>query len=272
MSCIKNKTGKKLSGNSLAGWWKCSVAAFLVAVVLLFSSAAHAVVIPTYFGWNYVLDAPPLPIVFPNEPAPAVAVLNQITYTGAGGNLVVSMPNFPEVFGMPDAPGFAGPPTFTTGGDGESTRTIGVKILIDWVPAGVAAPYLPAPVAFPTIGISSFAISAGGVGFGLYSGFPFAPNNAGGGTPDYVVGLITAGPDTELVSFLAAPRGDLYPPVNAPGNPSLVAMNTLLGRTDAFTVVFAASVVPEPSSIALATVGFVGLVAWGWRRRRKSLR
>jgi hypothetical protein len=30
-------------------------------------------------------------------------------------------------------------------------------------------------------------------------------------------------------------------------------------------------VVPEPSTLALAAFGFAGLVAWGWRRRKRSL-
>jgi PEP-CTERM motif len=237
----------------------------VAAISILVPLQARAVIIPAYFGWNYALDAPG----GGDPPAPPVAELTSITYTGgAGAGLVMPMPAFPTFVGMPDGPGFGGPPVFGTGGDGESTRSVGSKLPIDWVPAGAPAPYLPAPVPFPTIGISSFTVSAGGAPFGAYAGFPVV-NNVGGPTPDYVVGLIPVGPDTELMSFLLGPQGDIYSAIPAPGNPTLPAANTFPLRTDVFTVTFAAAV-PEPATIVLAAIAVLPLLVLARRRRRPA--
>jgi hypothetical protein len=197
--------------------------------------------------------------------------LTSFTYTGgAGGGLLMNIPAFPGFSGLPDGIGLANAPTFTTvaGGDGETTRNnpnpAGQLLDIDWVPANTPAPFLAAPVPFPTIGITSFTTSAGGMPWGNYINFPPNP----GGTPEYVVGLIQnaaipLAPNEELNSLLAAPQGDIYGIANGtPGNPTLSAINTL-APGDQITVIFAAA--PEPASLALLAPGALFLA---WRRRR----
>lgn len=233
----------------------------LAPLALVVANPAKAVVIPAYFGWNYVVDSL-------GAGAPPVMELTGFTYTGgAGAGLVMAIPAFPAATGMPDGVGLAAIPTFTTaaGGDGETTRTIGAMLGIDWVPAGVAAPYLLAPVPFPTIGISSFTVSLpGGAPFGNYVGFP--PNAAG--TPDYIVGLIPAGANSELLSFLGIPQGDVYgPAAGIPGNPTLGALNAL-APGDLLTVIFAAATIPEPGALGVTGFALLGLAVVAMKRRR----
>ena len=207
--------------------------------------------------------------------APPVMELTSFTYVGgAGPGLVMNIPAFPGRTGMPDGIGLANVPTFTTvgGGDGETTRNNplpnGSLLSIDWVPANTAAPYLVAPVPFPTIGITSFTtVLPGGAPFGNYSGFPNNP----AGTPDYIVGLIEnaavpLNPDEELFSTLAAPQGDIYGVANGTlGNPTLGATNALGGH-DLATVIFAAA--PEPATLTL----LIAPAAFLLIRRRVSSR
>jgi hypothetical protein len=47
----------------------------------------------------------------------------------------------------------------------------------------------------------------------------------------------------------------------------MITSNAADGRAN---LVFAEGTVPEPSSVVLAATGFVGLLAWGWRRRKRS--
>ena len=44
--------------------------------------------------------------------------------------------------------------------------------------------------------------------------------------------------------------------------------NGLVPSNGGFSIGFRVAMVPEPSSLMLAAFGFIGLAAWGWRRRR----
>jgi hypothetical protein len=223
------------------------------------AAPAGAKTIPAYFGWNYVLDVfPPSGLPAAGVGPPAAMDLTSFTYDGAAGpGELMNVPAFPGYTGLPDGSGLVYVPTYTTavGGDGETTRNNPLAdrrlLPIDWVPANTPAPYLLAPVPYPTIGISSFTTNAGGVPFGNYAGFPNDP----AGLPDYIVGLIQGAatpllPNEELFSTLPIYQGDLYGAVNGTfGNPTLSATNLLLPH-DQITVIFAAAI-PEPSSLAV---------------------
>jgi hypothetical protein len=239
--------------------WPSFLVALLSVGVAGVSSQAGAVQIPAFFGWNYVEGQA---LATELAPPPAVMDLTSFTYTGgAGAGLVMGLPAFNGFAGMPDRTGLVFAPTFTTapGGDGETTRTPGVLLNIDWVAANTNAAYLPAGgVPFPTIGITSFSTTFGNYGFGS----------------PYVVGLIENAnpplvPNQELVSNLQAPRGDIYFNLagDPNGNPIMAAVNAI-GPYDA-KVIFAAAV-PEPAEFALLSAG-LAVVVWaaGIRRRRE---
>ena len=118
---------------------------------------------------------------------------------------------------------------------------------------------------YPSIGISSIVTTLpGGAPFKAYTGFPV---NAGGST-QYVVGLIPAGPNTELFSVLPADQGDIYNiAAGAPGNPTLAATD-IGGSGTIITVTFGAASVPIPASLWLVTTGLLGLV--GVAKKRKA--
>jgi hypothetical protein len=54
------------------------------------------------------------------------------------------------------------------------------------------------------------------------------------------------------------------------GNGELYAMVTNTPPNGTGGIVYKFVPVPEPSSVALLCAGAIGLIAWGWRRRRRS--
>jgi hypothetical protein len=222
------------------------------------STTAKAVVIPAYFGMNFVSDSAGVPEV----------QLIDITYVGGGGpGIITAMPAFPGPTpggnpgtGLPDGTGLVFAPTYTTvpSGDGETTATIGALVPIDWDLA---------PFPFPSIAITDITVDAPFVG-GIWT--------AAFATP-YIVGLIPAGPDTELLSFLAAPQGDIYDGfAGVVGNPVALATATSAppGFEDFVDVSFgnfifaAMNPVPVPAAVWLFGSGLLGLI--GMARRKKA--
>jgi hypothetical protein len=159
-------------------------------------------VIDSYFGMNFVTGT---------EQVPEVQLL-EITYNGGSSQNTQAIPAFPgfsaisraPFSGMPDGIGLSDVPSYTSaaGGDGETTRTIGRALPIDWDTSG----------AYPKIEITEIRIDVSGIG-----------EWTARFTTPYVVGLIpsvASGTDTELESDLSAPQGDLYGTLRGtPGNP-----------------------------------------------------
>jgi len=220
--------------------------AVCACIAILTTPQAMSITIETYIGYNYIssdvfFTAPPNdPIIL--EPF----VLDSITYMGAGGSTTLSMPAFPGspgYSGLPDGSGLLDNPTFTTtiGGDGETTRTVATSFPIDWYAAGAATPW--GTFAFPTIGIS------GMTAFGFSGTLTTAP--------EYIVGLIPLGSNTELDSSLGGLQSDIY------DSSRIVAFSTdpLSGVTGTGEFIFsAASAVPVPAAVWLFGSGLLGLV------------
>lgn len=216
------------------------------------TSIIHATSIDTYFGYNLV-----------SASATGFEVnLTSITYIGeGGGTFTTPMPAFPGDVstspgiprtGIPDIEDLTGLPTFTNGGDGESTRTIGETVSIDWDTTG----------AFPTIQIVS--ITADALDFtGSWTADLITP---------YTVGLIPAGLNSELSSSLAGSQEDIYDAfvgtalaVSAP--PAFTPLPTDPPLFGTFTF-SAASAVPVPAAVWLFSSGLLGLL--GVARRKQS--
>ena len=95
-------------------------------------------------------------------------------------------------------------PTYTSGGNGESTRTVDTSLPIDWIDANVLTPW-GQTYDFPTIGITGITVSQ-------VSGSVTSDQASGSLTSSevYIVGLIPSGSDTELNSTLGDVQSDIY--------------------------------------------------------------
>ena len=233
------------------------------------SAPAHAVVIDSFFGMNFVGGGGPAAgFVFELD-------LLSITYTGGGGaTYTTAMPVFPgntegpisrPRTGLPDFPGLVAAPTFTTlpvvggepTGDGETTRTIAETVPINWDTSS----------GFPMISISSISADTSAVD-GLWE-LAF-PNDTA-----YKVGLIPPGATNELDSLLFAPFGDIYDGLaGVPGNTVGTAVvsaappgwENWIGEASGDFIFAAAAPVPLPAALWLFGSGLVGLVAMARRR------
>ena len=241
---MKNKGEVRMNIKSLSS----NVCA--IAFTFGIASTSQATVINAYFGYNFV-----------SASAGGFEVnLTSITYIGEGGGIfTTNMPAFPgEVLnlpgtprtGLPDIDGLSGLPTYTNGGDGESTRTIGETVPINWDTSG----------AFPAIQIISITADA----------LDFTGSWSVDLTLPYTVGLIPAGANTELNSSLTGSQEDIYDAVirtglaiSAPPAFSPLPEPTFFGE---FT--FSAAVVPVPAAVWLFGSGLIGLI--GVARRKKA--
>jgi hypothetical protein len=231
-----------------------------LAVTVLLAAPGRAAVMPAYFAMNFVAAA-----IDPGGGVNIEAQLLDITYAGgSGAGIVTAMPAFPGPtpagdpgLGLPDFTGLAYAPTYTTGGDGETTRTIGATVPIDWDMVSYA---------FPSIAITGFtAYAAGGNWTAVF-------------TTPYVVGLIPAGPNSELTGVLPTPQGDIYDgldPSGTLGNPAATAVAVtvppaftgLEGSAFGSFIFAAAAPVPEPSSWLLIGSTLAGFAVLRRQRR-----
>jgi hypothetical protein len=238
---------------------------------LVLSSTAQSAVLNAYFGMNFVsgtIDAGQL--------GPFEVNLLDITYIGGGGaTYTTTMPVFSGTYtyiggsvprtGLPDYSGLLASPTYTTQpviggvptGDGETTRTIGQTLAIDWNTASL----------FPMIDITSITVDTAAFGGPWVLDF----------TSPYRVGLIPPGTINELDSLLFTPFGDIYDGlVGVAGNPigTAVVTSTPSGRESFIGTAFgeftfaAASPVPVPPAVWLFGSGLLGLI--GISRKKKS--
>ncbi len=143
-------------------------------------------------------------------------------------------------------------PTYLTGGDGETTRTISATLAIDWIAAGETTPW-NFVYNFPTIGITGIAV-AGGITAELSSVFP------------YVVGLIPAGSGTELDSILTGEQGDIYDSTSIRTFSANGFFYPAYANGD--LIFSAVAVVPVPAAVWLFASGLLGLVGVARQRRR----
>jgi hypothetical protein len=232
-----------------------AAALITASTAMLTVSQAEAVVIESYFGWNYitsnVTDSLGNPILLPQ------LALNSITYTGGSGTTTQTIADFGGPgSGMPDGEGFVDNPTFTTtiAGDGETTRTVTAALPIDWIEAGVLTPW-GQTYSFPTISITG--ITAFGVPGSLTS------------ASQYVVGLIPFGVDNELDSTLGGVQGDIYDAgriISFSADP----LTGIIGSGDFTFAAAAASPVPIPAAVWLFGSGLLGLIGVARRRRQAA--
>jgi hypothetical protein len=217
------------------------------------STSANATVIDAYFGMNFVSSYAQVSEV----------ELLSITYTNGSGTFTAYMPVFPGVssysgqpyVGLPDGNDslYTGGPTYTTvvGGNGETTRTIGATVPIDW---NMTNP------AIPTIEIFSIDVKAVG---GVWTAT----------TGNYTVGLIPFVPiANELSSPGLSPQDDIY------GNPvgTFVAYSVPPGFEGLEGTAFGqfsfaaaeASPVPAPAAVWLFGSGLLGLASVARRRMK----
>lgn len=205
---------------------------------------AMSVTIDTYFGWNYVSSVAPATLSW--------LPLESITYTGASGTVTQNIDWGGAGIAMPDGAGLATKPTPTYDaindtGDGQSTRTQGTSMSIDWFAPGATTPW--GVQSFPTIGITGIK-SAGVVG-DLYN------------QTEYVVGLIPAGANTELDSALSGYQRDIYT-----GAQGLFAADPQVVNAYGYFIFSAAEVVPLPPAFWLFGSGLLGLI--GIARHKKA--
>lgn len=223
------------------------------SIALFTSFQAKAAIIDSYFGWNYVNAE--VDLGNGNGPInPDALTLNSISYEGDSGNQTLAMPDF---FGngraeLPDGIGQIDNPTYTTatGGDGETTRTIGTTLPIDWIPAGVTTSW-NAVYDFSTIRITGITVL--GVDGAMYSSAP------------YVIGLIPAGSGTELDSAFTGLQGDIYDPTNVR---TFYATDFVYPAYAFGDFTFSAAVVPVPAAVWLFGSGLLGLAGIARRHRR----
>lgn len=249
------------------------------------SAPARSAVIDAYFGMNFTGVGDASGYLAANMEVD----LTSITYIGGGGlTYTTSMPVFPGEMapdinrtGLPDgiyatfnsstgqwefvAPTFSPTYTTTTSGDGETTRTIGATVPINWGTSG----------AFPTIQIQSITAE---VSFTAGAG-----NWTGAFATPYTVGLIPAGPNTELTSALSGPQGDIYGSLaGAVGNPTRTAIVTSVPSGSGLEpligagfgdFIFAAATptpVPMPAAVWLFGSGLLGLIGFARRKARST--
>jgi hypothetical protein len=237
------------------------------------SAPAHSVVLDSFFGMNFTSATWPA-----GDPLCCFELdLLSITYTGGGGaTYTTAMPAFPGNMldnplapartGLPDYSGLMATPTYTTlpfiggqpSGDGETTRTIGETVPINWNTAG----------GFPMIAISSITTEVSIVD-GLWE-LRF-PDDA-----PYVVGLIPPGATNELDSLLFAPFGDIYDDLaGVPGNPFRTAIVSVappgfeswVGAASGDFIFGAAAPVPLPAAVWLFGSGLLGMIGIAGRKK-----
>lgn len=230
-------------------------AGFVAVFGLGVNASALAAVIESYFGMNFLGS---------NYYGGEVQLVD-ITYWGGSGIVTQAIPAFPGRLGMPDAAYGSDSVAYTSGGDGESTRTLGVTMPIDW---SIGLFYAP------LIRITDITVNVLGGG-GIWT----AHSDYG-----YEVGMIPLGAGTELASFLSAPLGDIYGGTYFPGsgNPAGTFISTstppgleyLLGQAfgDFRFAAAQASPVPVPAAIWLFGSGLFGLAGIARRKAGRGMR
>lgn len=250
---------KTLLGIGLAG-----------AMALGAGTAVEAAVVNSYFGMNFV----------DSYGSVSEVELMSITYYNGSGTFTVAMPAFPGVssysgqpyVGLPDGNDnqYSGGPTYTTatGGNGETTRTVGVTVPIDWNMTNPAV---------PTVDIVSMDVKAVGA---VWTVAPTYYDNTL--TYSYTVGLIPVNPFgyNELSSAPgSAPQGDIYGAGTGYDNPVGIFVVTSVDNSGYQNLVgtafgqfrfAAAAPVPIPAAAWLFGSGLLGLI--GVARRKAGRR